>query len=79
VPLPPIPAAPPAPDADRLSARLHRARDGRMIGGVCAGLASAWRIDPLVLRLAFVAVAVLFFPFGALLYLLFWVLMPEEG
>jgi phage shock protein PspC (stress-responsive transcriptional regulator) len=63
--------------ADRLSARLHRVRDGRMVGGVCAGLASAWRIDPLLLRLGFVAVAVLFFPFGALLYVLFWVLMPE--
>lgn len=64
--------------ADRLTAPLRRPEKGRMLGGVCAGMATAWRVDPLPLRIAFVATALLLFPVGLLLYLACWILMPQE-
>jgi phage shock protein PspC (stress-responsive transcriptional regulator) len=49
-----------------------------MIGGVCGGLGTYLSIDPIFIRLLFV---LLLFgsDFGFILYLLLWVLIPEEG
>lgn len=49
-----------------------------MVAGVCAGLAEYFRIDPLLVRAAFVVF--IFIPvagvFSVILYLVLWVLMP---
>jgi phage shock protein PspC (stress-responsive transcriptional regulator) len=58
--------------------RLYRAREGRVIAGVCAGLASYFGVDPTLVRLAFALVTV-FGGFGVLLYLCAWIVIPEEG
>lgn len=58
--------------------RLHRVREGRVIAGVCAGLASYFGVDPTLVRLAFALVTV-FGGFGVLLYLCAWIVIPEEG
>lgn len=58
--------------------RLYRARDGRVVAGVCAGLAAYFGVDPTLVRLAFAVFAV-FGGFGILLYLGAWLLIPEEG
>ena len=57
--------------------RLYRARKGEMIGGVCAGLANYFMIDPTIVRLAFV---LLFFAgaSGFMIYLILWIIMPLE-
>jgi len=49
-----------------------------MIGGVCGGLGAYVNIDPLFVRLLFI---LLLFgsDFGFILYLLLWILVPEEG
>jgi phage shock protein PspC (stress-responsive transcriptional regulator) len=49
-----------------------------MIGGVCGGLGVFLSIDPVFIRLLFV---LLLFgtDFGFILYLLLWILIPEEG
>jgi phage shock protein C len=49
-----------------------------MIGGVCGGLGAYVNIDPIFIRLLFV---LLLFgtEFGFILYLLLWILIPEEG
>ncbi|MCJ7715707.1 MAG: PspC domain-containing protein [Anaerolineales bacterium] len=58
--------------------RLHRSISDRMIGGVCGGLGAYVNIDPLLIRLLFV---LLLFgsDFGFILYLLLWIIVPEEG
>lgn len=56
----------------------YRKSSGRMVGGVCAGLADKWGMDPVVLRIAFVALA-LFNGVGGMIYLLAWLFLPEEG
>ncbi|HDN04943.1 MAG TPA: PspC domain-containing protein [Chloroflexi bacterium] len=60
------------------NAKLYRSVSDRMIGGVCGGLGVFLNIDPIFIRLLFV---LLLFgaDFGIFLYLLLWVLIPEEG
>ncbi len=57
--------------------RLYRSRDNRMLGGVCGGLAEYFNIDPTLVRLAFL---LLFLAAGSgpLLYLVMWIIVPEE-
>lgn len=57
---------------------LRRASSGAVLGGVCAGLARRWQVDPTVLRIAMVLLALLgglgiAFYVGALL------LVPKDG
>jgi phage shock protein C len=58
--------------------RLLRLREGRMLAGVCAGLAAYFGVDVNLVRLAF-GVFTVFYGLGALFYLLAWVVLPEEG
>jgi phage shock protein C len=58
--------------------RLLRLREGRMVAGVCAGLAKYFGIDVNLVRLGF-GVFTVFWGLGALIYVLAWVLVPEEG
>ncbi|MBI5027727.1 MAG: PspC domain-containing protein, partial [Actinobacteria bacterium] len=37
---------------------ISRPRDGAMLGGVCAGLARRWQLDPNLLRIALVVLSV---------------------
>ena len=58
--------------------KLYRSVSDRMVGGVCGGLGTFLNIDPVFVRLLFV---VLLFgtDFGFILYLLLWIIIPEEG
>jgi phage shock protein PspC (stress-responsive transcriptional regulator) len=56
--------------------RIHRGTD-RIIGGVCSGLAEAIHLDPIWVRLAFVALAFAQ-GIGVVLYLVLLVIMPER-
>jgi phage shock protein PspC (stress-responsive transcriptional regulator) len=58
--------------------RLVRSLDGRMVAGVCSGIAEYYGIDANLVRLGFVVAS--FFGFiGVLAYLAAWVILPEEG
>lgn len=57
--------------------RLIRSRQDRVIAGVAGGIAQYLAVDPVIIRLGFVAL--LFAGFGLLLYPVLWVIMPEEG
>lgn len=57
--------------------RLYRAREDRWIAGVAAGLARFLGVDPLPVRVAFVALS-LWDGLGVLLYLVMTVTIPEE-
>ncbi len=57
--------------------RLHRSVEDRMVGGVCAGIADFFDIDPTIVRLVFVlgffaSVSGLFWA-----YLIMMVVVPE--
>lgn len=57
--------------------KLYRSKN-RMLGGVCAGLAEYFNIDPTLARV--VAVVLFFFPAipAFLCYLVAWLLIPES-
>jgi phage shock protein C len=55
-----------------------RTRDGKMIAGVCAGLAKEFSVPVTVLRLAFVLGTLFGGGIGILIYLVLWVVMPWE-
>ena len=58
--------------------RLLRPKEGRMVAGVCAGLAVYFNVDVNLVRLLF-GVFTFFYGLGALLYLIAWAILPEEG
>jgi phage shock protein C len=60
------------------SRKLYRSRNNRMIAGVCAGLAEFFGIDPTVVRLLFAAGALLGFGSFILIYIVMFVVVPEE-
>ena len=57
---------------------VRRSRTGAVLGGVCAGVAKSAGLDPLLLRIAVVAVTLLTGGAGLLAYLVAWVLIPRE-
>jgi phage shock protein PspC (stress-responsive transcriptional regulator) len=70
----PEPAAATPPPSPR---RLLRTRDDRVLGGVCSGLARYFNIDPLIIRIA--AVALIFVGgFAVIAYIAALLLVPED-
>ena len=57
--------------------RLLRPVNGKMIAGVCAGIAIYFDIDPTIVRIIYV---LMFFMLGTgiLLYLILWLVIPQE-
>src|SRR5689334_8396935 len=58
--------------------RLERPKDGRMLAGVCGGLARYFGIHPAFYRVGFVVLTLLGGS-GILVYLAAYLVMPEEG
>jgi phage shock protein C len=58
--------------------RLSRSRDDRMVAGVAGGLGRHLGIDPVILRIVFVVLA-LAGGGGVLAYVLAWLVIPEEA
>ncbi|MDI2031470.1 PspC domain-containing protein [Saccharopolyspora sp. TS4A08] len=55
---------------------LERPRNGKMIAGVCAGLAHRFGLPVFLVRLAFVVSCILPGP-QFVLYILLWILLPK--
>jgi phage shock protein C len=58
--------------------KLVRKTDGRMVAGVAAGIADYFAIDVALVRVLLVITAI-FGGFGLVLYIVMWILVPEEG
>ena len=62
-----------------LRAPLRRSRSDRRIAGVVAGLAKYFGMDPTLARVLYVVISVLSVAFpGILVYILLWVIIPQE-
>jgi len=57
--------------------QLRRSRSDRWLGGVCGGLGKVTGLESWVWRLVF-ALFTISFGFGAVIYLLMWIFVPEE-
>lgn len=58
--------------------RFTRSKLNRQVGGVSAGLANYFGIDPLFVRLVFIALTILG-GHGVILYILLWAFLPEAN
>jgi phage shock protein PspC (stress-responsive transcriptional regulator) len=56
--------------------RMYRDPDHRIIGGVCAGMAAYWDMEPIILRLIFAAL-IFAGGIGAVVYLILYIVLPE--
>jgi phage shock protein C len=59
--------------------QLIRPREGRMVAGVCAGIGEYFGIDANIVRLVFAVLTIFSIGAGALVYLIAWIVVPEEG
>lgn len=57
--------------------KLYRSYDNRMIAGICGGIGEYFDIDPTIVRLIAV-IFVFVWGFGIVLYLLAWIIIPNE-
>jgi phage shock protein C len=65
---------------DMGSRTLERRREGRIVAGVCTGLAEYFGFPVAAVRVVFFVAALPFFAFlGALVYLVSWAVVPDEG
>ena len=58
---------------------LVRSRKGRMVAGICAGIADYSGLDVTVVRLIVAVVSVITGGAGVLAYLAAWMIIPGEG
>ena len=56
-----------------------RSRTDRVIAGVCGGIAKALGWDPTIVRILYVVLSIVSAAFpGILVYLILWMVMPQE-
>lgn len=58
---------------------LRRPRDGRMLAGVCAGVADYFGLDVTLVRVIWAVVSIITGGAGVLAYLVAWIIIPDEG
>ena len=59
---------------------LLRSKSDRIIAGVCGGIAHSLGWDPTLVRVVYVLASIFSAAFpGILVYIILWVVMPEEG
>jgi phage shock protein PspC (stress-responsive transcriptional regulator) len=63
-----------------LKAPLRRSRSDRKIAGVVGGLAKYLNMDPTLARVRYVVISIVSAAFpGILVYIILWVIIPQEG
>jgi len=61
-----------------MAKRLYRSRKDRKIWGICGGLAEYFDVDPVIVRVIFVA-SIFCGTLGLWVYLIMWLIVPEES
>lgn len=60
-----------------MSQKIHRSRFDRVLAGVAGGVAKHFNLDPILIRVIFLVMA-LVGGGGLVAYIILWVLLPEE-
>jgi len=61
-----------------MSKKLHRSVKNKIVAGVCGGFGEYFNIDPVIVRIVFVLIA-LGYGGGIALYLILWLIIPKNG
>ena len=57
--------------------KIYRSND-RIIGGVCAGIAEYFDVDPTILRIGYVVLTIVTAFSGIILYPFLWIIIPSQ-
>ena len=57
--------------------KIYRSND-RIIGGVCAGIAEYFDVDPTILRIGYVVLTIFTAFSGIILYPFLWIIIPSR-
>ena len=57
--------------------RLYRSRKDKILGGVCGGVANYLGIDPTIVRVVWILLA-LAYGLGLIAYIVGWIIIPQE-
>jgi phage shock protein C len=76
-PAEPAASPPPPPGGPRPGRLLRRSSDDKVLAGVCGGLGRHLGVDPVLLRIAAVVLA-LANGLGVIAYVIAWIVIPEE-
>ncbi|MBS4804731.1 MAG: PspC domain-containing protein [Clostridium sp.] len=60
-----------------MTKKLYRIREGKLIAGVCGGIAQYFEVDPKIVRLLF-GVFCAAYGSGILVYIIFAIFIPKE-
>lgn len=66
-------------DGSPLTRSWSRSREGKMIAGVCAGLAEEFSVSVTAIRLAAIVFTMAALGVGIILYVALWVIMPYRN
>jgi phage shock protein C len=58
--------------------KLYRSQNNRMVAGVAGGLAEYFNVDPTIIRVIFIALAVAGGA-GLVMYVAMWIIVPEAA
>jgi len=58
--------------------KLYLSDTNRKLGGVCGGMGEYFDIDPTVVRVVFILIALLSFGLGVIAYILIWMIIPRK-
>ena len=58
--------------------KLYLSDTNKKIGGVCGGLGEYFDVDPTLVRVIFIFIALLSLGLGVLAYLLIWMIVPRK-
>ena len=58
--------------------RLYLSDTNKKIGGVCGGLGEYFDIDPTLVRVIFILIALLSLGLGVVAYILMWAIIPRK-
>ena len=57
--------------------KLYLSGTDKKIGGVCGGLGEYFDMDPTLVRVIFILIALLSFGLGVIAYILIWMIIPR--
>ena len=66
-----------AKDETTVVKRVYRSKKNKILAGVCGGIAEYFDVDPVLVRLLLVLLVLMGFA-GIILYLVAWLLIPEN-
>ena len=58
--------------------KLYLSNTNKKIGGVCGGLGEYFDVDPTLVRVIFILIALLSVGLGVIAYILIWMIIPRK-